>query len=112
MKLSSFLSDFFLENLRLSLLLIIHPRQFEYANSIGAATVAFCVFSGGKIKQIASLAVHADIDNMEIVEGLHVVIAHCVKNIIITEFKVGTTQDLPNVNSRLPAWPPPVPQVS
>ncbi|RKY12522.1 MAG: phosphoheptose isomerase [Planctomycetota bacterium] len=65
-------------------------KALEYANSIGAATVAFCGFCGGKIKQIASLAVHAEINNMEIVEDLHMIIAHCVKNIIITEFKAGT----------------------
>jgi D-sedoheptulose 7-phosphate isomerase len=68
-------------------------KALEYANGIGAATVAFCGFAGGKIKQIASLAIHADIGNMEVVEDVHMIIAHCVKNIIITKFKADTAHD-------------------
>ena len=62
-------------------------KAIEYANTIGAKTVAFCGFSGGSIKQLASLAIHVDIDNMEVAEDVHLIIAHCVKNIIIKKFE-------------------------
>ncbi len=57
-------------------------RALEYANTIGAKTVALCGFSGGKIKELAALSVHADIDDMEVSEDVHLIIAHCVKRII------------------------------
>lgn len=62
-------------------------RALEYANRIGAKTIGFCGFSGGRVKEIASLAIHADIDNMEVAEDVHLIIGHCVKNIIINKFK-------------------------
>ena len=62
-------------------------KALEYANEVGAKTVALCGYSGGKIKNIAKLAIHAKIDNMEVVEDVHLVVAHCIKNIIIKELK-------------------------
>jgi len=62
-------------------------KCIEYANQIGAATVAFCGFSGGKIKKLSSLSIHADIDNMEVAEDIHLIVAHCVKNIIAEKLK-------------------------
>ena len=58
-------------------------KAVEYANSIGTCTVALCGYSGGKLKQAASLAVHADIDDMEVSEDVHLVIVHCIKQIIL-----------------------------
>jgi D-sedoheptulose 7-phosphate isomerase len=62
-------------------------KALEYANEVGAKTIALCGYSGGKIKNIAKLAVHAEIDNMEVVEDVHLVVAHCIKNIIIKKLK-------------------------
>lgn len=64
-------------------------KALEYAKGSGAATVAFCGFNGGRIKKVADLSIHAQIDNMEVVEDVHLIIGHCVKNIIIQELKDG-----------------------
>jgi D-sedoheptulose 7-phosphate isomerase len=58
-------------------------KALEFANTIGAVTVAMCGFQGGKIKQIANLVLRADIDDMEISEDIHLIIAHFSKQMII-----------------------------
>jgi len=62
-------------------------KALEYAKGCGATAVAFCGFDGGKIKKIANLSLHAQIDNMEVVEDIHLIIGHCVKSIIINILK-------------------------
>ena len=68
-------------------------KALEYANSIGARTVALCGFTGGKIKEIATLSIHADIMDMEISEDLHLVIAHCVKRILMERLGIPCPYD-------------------
>ena len=58
-------------------------KALEYANAMGAVTVAFCGFAGGKIKGIANLAIHVDINDMEVSEDIHLIIFHCMKQILI-----------------------------
>lgn len=58
-------------------------KALEYANTLGAVTVALCGFNGGKIKQIANFVVHAEIDDMEVSEDIHLIIAHFAKQTII-----------------------------
>lgn len=62
-------------------------RAVEYARQVGAATVGFCGFSGGLVKQIADLAIHANVGDMEVAEDIHMIVAHCVKRIIINRFQ-------------------------
>lgn len=58
-------------------------KALEYARETGAKTVAICGYNGGKIKEIADLAIHAEIDDMEISEDIHnLVIIHSVKRIL------------------------------
>ena len=58
----------------------------EYAKNKGAKTVAICGYSGGKIKEIADLSIHAEINDMEISEDIHNLIAtHCVKRMLTKE---------------------------
>jgi D-sedoheptulose 7-phosphate isomerase len=58
-------------------------KALEYANSAGAKTVAFCGFDGGRVKNIAQFSIHADINDMEISEDIHLIIAHFAKQTII-----------------------------
>jgi len=60
-------------------------KAIEYAKSAGAKTLALCGFSGGKIKDIADVSIHADINDMEVSEDIHLVVMHCIKNVLIDE---------------------------
>ncbi len=63
-------------------------KALEYANKTGARIVAICGFKGGKIKDLAHLSIHAEINDMEVSEDIHhLILAHCVKRIISQELK-------------------------
>lgn len=51
-------------------------RAVEWANSQGAVTVGLCGYRGGKLKEIAHLVVHVDVDDMQVAEDLHLVVGH------------------------------------
>lgn len=57
-------------------------RAFEYANNIGADTIAFTGYSGGKLKEMAKYNVHVNVDNMQIVEDVHLVLNHMMMFIL------------------------------
>ena len=57
-------------------------RAFEYADELGATTIAFTGYSGGRLKQIAHHNVHVEVDNMQIVEDIHLVLNHMMMFIL------------------------------
>lgn len=57
-------------------------RALEYANEILADTIALTGYSGGKLKEIAKYNVHVAIDNMQIVEDVHLVLNHMMMYIL------------------------------
>ncbi len=58
-------------------------KAMDYANSMGAKTIAICGYKGGKIKDIAHLSIHATINDMEVAEDIHhLVLNHCVKRLV------------------------------
>lgn len=57
-------------------------RAFEYANKIGADTIAFTGYSGGKLKDMAKYNIHVAVDNMQIVEDVHLVLNHMMMFIL------------------------------
>jgi D-sedoheptulose 7-phosphate isomerase len=59
-------------------------KAIEYANSINAISVAICGFDGGKAKQIARHHIHAQVNDMEVAENVHVVIMHALKLCFMT----------------------------
>ncbi len=58
-------------------------KALEYAKSRNVKTVAICGYNGGRIKDIANIVLHADVNNMEVVEDIHLIIFHCTKTIIV-----------------------------
>lgn len=58
-------------------------KAIKYGKEIGAKTVAICGYKGGKISKIADLVIHANVNDMEVSEDLHLLITHCVKNMVI-----------------------------
>ncbi|MBQ9632265.1 MAG: SIS domain-containing protein [Lachnospiraceae bacterium] len=57
-------------------------RAIEYANEAGAETIAFTGYSGGKLRKIARHCIHVNIDNMQIVEDIHIILNHLMMYIL------------------------------
>jgi D-sedoheptulose 7-phosphate isomerase len=53
-------------------------RAVQYANDIGAITIGLCGFKGGKLKDMCSHVVWADVDDMQLSEDLHAIFGHIV----------------------------------
>ena len=57
-------------------------KALQYAKENGAVTVAMCGYDGGKIIAMADVHVHAEIENMEVTEDVHLVVIHCLKTLL------------------------------
>jgi D-sedoheptulose 7-phosphate isomerase len=57
-------------------------KACEYANKRGVPTIAFVGFKGGKLKEIAGLVVHIEVDNYGIVEDTHQSLIHSLTQYI------------------------------
>lgn len=73
-------------------------KAMAYAKDHGAFTVAFCGYKGGKIKEMAELAIHAPVQDMEITEDVHIIIFHAIKQVMMKrlkgdDFSMGATYD-------------------
>jgi len=53
-------------------------RALETANSMGMRTFAILGYSGGKAKEMADVAIHFPIDDMQISEDLQLVAGHMI----------------------------------
>lgn len=51
-------------------------RALRYAKERGAKTAALVGYSGGKMLELADLTIHVKIDNMQIVEDVHMILDH------------------------------------
>ncbi len=60
-------------------------RAIEYANRNGAETIGLTGYDGGKLKQIVKHGVHIAIDNMQIVEDVHLILNHMMMYILSHE---------------------------
>jgi D-sedoheptulose 7-phosphate isomerase len=57
-------------------------KALQYAKDNNAVTVAMCGYDGGKIIGMADIHIHAEIDNMEVTEDVHLIAIHCLKTLI------------------------------
>ena len=57
-------------------------RALEYANERDAVSVALVGYNGGRIKNIAKYCIHVNIDNMQIVEDIHLIINHLMMYVL------------------------------
>ncbi len=57
-------------------------RALQYANEIGADTIAFTGYSGGKLKSLAKFNIHVQVDNMQLVEDVHLILNHMMMYIL------------------------------
>ena len=51
-------------------------KAIEYAKSIGAETIGLVGYDGGRIKELVDHCIHVKINNMQIVEDVHMVMDH------------------------------------
>lgn len=51
-------------------------RALQYAAEAGAVTVAVVGYDGGKLLPLADYVIHVKIDNMQIVEDVHMILDH------------------------------------
>ena len=57
-------------------------NALSYAKEQGVQTVAVCGYSGGKIKEIADVVFHVNVNNMQIVEDVHLILNHLLMNVL------------------------------
>ena len=57
-------------------------KAFEHANGLGADTIALTGYSGGRLKEIGKYGIHVAVDNMQIVEDVHLVLNHMMMFIL------------------------------
>lgn len=53
-------------------------NAMDYAKSIGGITIAIVGYDGGKLKEMADYCIHVNINNMQIVEDLHMMMDHLI----------------------------------
>ena len=57
-------------------------KAIEFAGTNGGITVGLCGYNGGKLKKAAAYSVHINIDDMQIVEDLHMMLDHLSMKVI------------------------------
>lgn len=57
-------------------------NAIAYAKEQGVKTVGLCGFSGGKLKELADVSFHVQLDNMQVVEDMHLVLNHLLMNVV------------------------------
>ena len=57
-------------------------RAMEMAKEKGNKVIGLCGYSGGKVKEMSDVCLHVDVDNMQIVEDLHMMLDHCMMYIL------------------------------
>lgn len=60
-------------------------RALEWANLHGGISVGLTGYSGGRVKQISRYNVHIPLDDMQVVEDLHLVLNHCMMKILSSD---------------------------
>jgi len=60
-------------------------RAVEKANEMGAVTIGWSGFSGGKLAQLAQQPIVVDSDNMQRIEDAHLVLGHLVFSCMMQE---------------------------
>lgn len=57
-------------------------RAMEVAKEKGNKIIGLCGYRGGKVKEMVGVCLHVDIDNMQVVEDIHMMLDHCMMYIL------------------------------
>ena len=66
-------------------------KAIEFAKQKGIQTIAFCGYKGGKIKEIADLAIHSAAMDMEVAEDIHMMVFNVLKKEVMRRLHGGST---------------------
>ena len=53
-------------------------KAMDVAKQKGNKIIGLCGYSGGKVKEMSDICFHVNINNMQIVEDLHMMLVHCM----------------------------------
>jgi D-sedoheptulose 7-phosphate isomerase len=59
-------------------------RAIEYAKQLGCVTIGACGYDGGKLKSLVDHCFHVNVNDMQIVEDVHMILVHILMRILDT----------------------------
>lgn len=59
----------------------------KYTKEQGNKVIGLCGYSGGKLKELADIAVHVNINNMQVVEDIHMILDHLIVTVLMKQLK-------------------------
>lgn len=62
-------------------------KAVEYAKSLGCKIIGMTGYNGGKLKELSDIKLHVPLDNMQIVEDVHMIFNHCMMYILCNILK-------------------------
>jgi len=62
-------------------------KAVEYAKIKGNKVIGITGFDGGKLKQLADYNLHADIDDMQVSEDIHLLFNHLIMSVLMSKFE-------------------------
>ena len=57
-------------------------RAAEYAKSLGNTLITLTGFDGGKLRKLADIDLHADVNSMQITEDIHMIFDHLMMAVL------------------------------
>jgi D-sedoheptulose 7-phosphate isomerase len=61
----------------------------EYARRLGCTTIGVCGYDGGKLKAMTDCSFHVKINDMQIVEDLHLMLGHILMRVLYVDDAAG-----------------------
>ncbi|MBS1486945.1 MAG: SIS domain-containing protein [Bacteroidetes bacterium] len=73
-------------------------KAMQYAKDQGVQTIAFCGYTGGKIKALADISIHSVAMDMEVAEDIHMIVFNVIKKEVMRRLRghhtsMGATYD-------------------
>ncbi|MCR4817881.1 MAG: SIS domain-containing protein [Fretibacterium sp.] len=63
-------------------------NALRYAKEQGVKTMGWTGYSGGKVKELADVVFYVPLDNMQVVEDMHMVLVHLLMNVVQRLYKL------------------------
>jgi D-sedoheptulose 7-phosphate isomerase len=58
-------------------------RAIEYAKQLGCVTIGVCGYGGGKLKSLVDHCFHVKVDDMQLVEDVHMILVHVLMRMLM-----------------------------